>query len=53
MKVGAKRRRTKLEIEEQKLHEQEERAAVLAKLDQIEKMQEQMTELKMKAQWAE
>ncbi len=39
MKVGSKRRRTKLEIEEQKLSEEQEKANILEKLDMIEKMQ--------------
>ena len=53
MKVGSKRRRTKLEIEEQRLCEEQERATVLAKLDMIEKMQQEMNDMKIKVDWAD
>ena len=53
MKIGAKRRRTKIEIEEEKLLEQQERNQYLEKLDQIEKMQEEMNSMKIKAEWAD
>ena len=53
MKANARRRRSKAEIEEERLREQEEKNAIFEKLEAIEKMQAEMHDLKVKAQWAE
>ena len=53
MRAGARRRRTRAEIEEERLREQDEKNAVFEKLEMIEKMQGQMQQLQEKANWAE